>query len=340
MPPGGGLDGSACRCPPSGWSWLSSSSSSNASISRCGRSLVDWTGVASPCLRLGPCFRGAPTEHSSPCCWAWCCWPGFAGTSQSPSSRCFHTECSRATLRVLLASFLHCVVNYSITLYIPFFFQAVYLNAPLQAAVQVLPLCFLAIGTAVIAAVAVDILRRYRLLILVSWVFMAVGAGVLTLLGPDYSSAARESYQVILGMGIGPFWSVLNLPLQASMGMAAGILCSFRLFGRLIGLALSSTIFNTIFEDRLGSLGPLPGDLAILGDVRHAVGFILMLKDAQLPADLIGAVIDVYKKSIFGVYWMIAGVSVVGFLISICIEEKSLEREELGRQQFEEQKRG
>lgn len=157
---------------------------------------------------------------------------------------------------------------------------------------------------------------------------MAVGAGVLTLLGPGSSSAAKESYQVILGIGIGPFWSVLNLPLQASMenvddmGLAAGILCSFRLFGGLIGLAVSSTIFNTIFEDRLRSLGPLAGDLAILGDVRHAVGFIPMLEDAKLPADLIGAVIDVYKRSIFGIYWMIAIVSVVGFFISIFIKEK------------------
>lgn len=128
---------------------------------------------------------------------------------------------------------------------------------------------------------------------------MAVGAGVLTPLGPGSGSAAKVSYQVILGIGIGPFWSVLNLPLQASMenvddmGLAAGILCSFRLFGGLIGLGVSSTIFNTIFEDRLRSLGPLAGDLAILGDVRHAVGFIPMLEDAKLPADLIGAVIDV-----------------------------------------------
>lgn len=253
---------------------------------------------------------------------------------------------SRTACLTIFASFLHRLVNYSVTLYIPLLFQAIHLDAPLQAAVQVLPFCFLAIGTAVIAAVAVDILRRYRLLILVSWVFMAVGAGVLTLLGPDSSPAAKESYQVILGMDIGPFWSVLNLPLQASMenvddmGLATRILCSFRLFGGLIGLALSSTIFNTIFKDRIKFLGPLPGDFAILGDVRHAVGFIPMLKDAQLPAQWIGAVLDVYKKSVFGVYWMIAGVSAVEFLLSICIEEKSLEREELGRQRFEEKKRG
>ena len=58
---------------------------------------------------------------------------------------------------------------------------------------------------------------------------MAVGAGVMTLLDRGSSLAEKESFQVLLGLGLGPFWSVLNLPLQASMqnvddmGLATGI---------------------------------------------------------------------------------------------------------------------
>lgn len=250
----------------------------------------------------------------------------------------------RTACLTLLASFLHGIANYSITLYIPLFFQAIYLDAPLPAAVLTLPVCFLAIGTAVIAAVAVEVLRRYRLVILVSWTFMAVGAGILTLLGPSSTLAEKESFQVVLGIGIGAFWSVLNLPLQASMqnvddmGLAAGILCSFRLFGGLIGLAVSSTIFNTIFMDRIKALGPLPGELAVLGDIREAVGIIPLLRHIETSAELLDGVIEAYRISIFGVFWMIAGTSGVGFFISWFIKEKSLEREELGRQQFEKNK--
>lgn len=315
---------------------------------------LDWGGIT--------LFTTGCTLFASPVAWAGAMFPwgsyqtlvplflgavllaGFAWYESRPVEPVFPYRmfASRTACLTLLASFLHGVVNYSITIYIPLFFQAIYLDEPLRAAVQILPLCFLAIGTAVIAAIAVEVMRRYRLLILVSWIFMAVGAGVMTLLTPSSTLAAKESYQVILGMGIGPFWSVLNLPLQASMhdvndmGIAAGILCSFRLFGGLIGLAISSTIFSTIFEERLKALGPLPGELAILGDVRNAVGYIPTLKDMEISADTLGGIIEVYKVSIFGVFWMISSVSVVGFCISLFIKEKSLEREELGRQRFEE----
>jgi len=249
----------------------------------------------------------------------------------------------RTSSLTLLASFLHGVANYSVTLYVPLFFQAVYLKEPLPAAVLTLPVCFFAIATAVAAAVAVEIMRKYRLVIVVSWVFMAVGAGVLTLLKRSSSLAQMESFQVLLGIGIGPFWSLLNLPLQASvsvddMGYAAGMLCSFRLFGGLIGLAVSSTIFNSVFANSIAGLQPLPGQLAALEDLREAIGFVPLLRDIEASAELLDKVIDAYKRSVFGVLWMVAGTAVVGFLISWFIEDKPLDQEELGRQHLEEKR--
>lgn len=249
----------------------------------------------------------------------------------------------RTSSLTLLASFLHGVANYSVTLYVPLFFQAVYLKEPLPAAVLTLPVCFFAIATAVAAAVAVEIMRKYRLVIIVSWVFMAVGAGVLTLLKRSSSLAQMESFQVLLGIGIGPFWSLLNLPLQASvsvddMGYAAGMLCSFRLFGGLIGLAVSSTIFNSVFANSIAGLQPLPGQLAALEDLREAIGFVPLLRDVEASAELLDKVIDAYKRSVFGVLWMVAGTAVVGFLISWFIEDKPLDQEELGRQHLEEKR--
>lgn len=249
----------------------------------------------------------------------------------------------RTSSLTLLASFLHGVANYSVTLYVPLFFQAVYLKEPLPAAVLTLPVCFLAIATAIAAAVAVEVMRRYRLVIVISWVFMAVGAGVLTLLERSSTLAEMESFQVLLGIGIGAFWSVLTLPLQASvpvddMGFAAGILCSFRLFGGLIGLAVSSTIFNSVFADKIAGLQSLPGQLAALHDVREAVGFVPLLGHVGVPVEILDKVIDAYKQSIFGVLWMVAGTAVVGFLISLFIKDKPLDQEELGRQHLEEKK--
>ncbi|KAF2268662.1 MFS general substrate transporter [Lojkania enalia] len=210
----------------------------------------------------------------------------------------------------LLASFLHGLANYSVTLYVPLFFQAVYLKEPLPTVVLTLLVCFLAITTAVAAAVAAETMREYRLVIVVGWIFMTVGAGVLTLLKRSSTLAEIESFQVILGIGIGTFCVPVD-----DMSFAAGILCSFRLFGGLIGLTVSSTIFNSVFADIIAGLQPLP----------EAIGFVPLLRHVEASAELLGGVIDAYRRSIFGLLWMVAGTAVVEFLISWFIKDEPLD---------------
>jgi hypothetical protein len=105
----------------------------------------------------------------------------------------------------LAAGFFHGIANYIIMLYVPLFMQAVYLHSPLRAAVLMLPGCFLAIGSAVAGSVIVEMMRTYRFTILASWVFVAVGTGVMTLLDRDSGLAAKVSFQVLIGLGLGPF---------------------------------------------------------------------------------------------------------------------------------------
>ena len=96
---------------------------------------------------------------------------------------------------------------------------------------------------------------------------------------PSSSLAIKATFQVIMGIGTGTLISTLMLPIQAcvnvdDMGLAAGVLVSFRLFGGLIGLSICSTVFNNMFELRIASLGALPDTVVTLKDVREAIGFI------------------------------------------------------------------
>ncbi|KAH9892310.1 major facilitator superfamily domain-containing protein [Xylariomycetidae sp. FL2044] len=120
------------------------------------------------------------------------------------------------------------------------------------------------------------------------------------------------------------------------MGLATGILVSFRLFGGLVGLATSSTVFNNVFASYIDSLGPLPSAIGALGDAREAIGFIPLLREIDVVPELLQSIIDVYRNSMYAVFWTSAGIGTLGFLISLLIQEKSLEKEELGRQQFDE----
>ncbi|KAM4060798.1 major facilitator superfamily protein [Hirsutella rhossiliensis] len=147
---------------------------------------------------------------------------------------------SRTSSFALLASFLHGVLVYSIIFFAPLYYQAVFLKAPMQSAISTLPLACCSVVFGIIGAVIVEVTRKYRLIILISWILAAVGCGILTFWGDDASLAMQVTFQIILGIGTGNLFSVLNLPMQASvpnaddMGLAAGVLVSFRLFGALL----------------------------------------------------------------------------------------------------------
>lgn len=315
---------------------------------------LDWGGMV--------LFTAGCTLFASPVAWAgamfpWSSWKtllplglgvglllAFAWYESKPVEPVFPYRIfkHRTASITLLVAFIHGAVTYSIIFYTPLFFQVVYLEEPLQSSVSVLPMCCSTVGFSIVSAVGVEFFRKYRLITLVSWLFTAVGVGIFTLWGPSSSLAMKASFQVIAGVGIGTLFTVLPLPIQASvqhvddMGLAAGILVSFRLFGGLIGQSMCSTLFNSVLVRKIAPLGPLPGALDALTDVREAIGFIPLLRDVDVAADALGEVIDAYKFSMFAVFWMLAGLSVAGFLVSFLMQDISLEADELGVQQFEE----
>lgn len=122
-------------------------------------------------------------------------------------------------------------------------------------------------------------------------------------------------------------------------GLAVGMLISFRVFGGLVGLAMCSTIFNNIFEDRIADIGSLPESLAVIQDVREAIGFIPSLRTVDVDQEVFGRVVEAYRQSIKAVFLMLAGLAVLGFLSSLFIKELTLEKEELGKQRFEDNTR-
>ncbi|CAH0030054.1 unnamed protein product [Clonostachys rhizophaga] len=241
----------------------------------------------------------------------------------------------------LITTFIHGILVYSTIFYAPLFFQSVFLQSAIKSAITMLPLACTSVVFGVLGAVVVEVTRKYRLIILASWIFSAVGCGIITLWDENASLGWQVGFQIVLGIGTGSLFSILNLPLQASlsnpddMGVAAGVLVAFRLFGALLGLSICSTVFNSVFAVRMGKLGPLPDDLQILHDAREAVGFIPLLKDVTVDPEILNEVIHAYMVSLYAVFWMLAGVSVVGFILSFLIKEKSIEIAELGRQQYD-----
>jgi MFS family permease len=248
----------------------------------------------------------------------------------------------KTSLASLIAGALHGLGTYVTIFYLPLYIQAVFQQKPLQSAVTIMPMLAFTVASGILGSVVVELTRKYKILILVSWVMSSVGAGIISLLEPDSSLAQRVGYQILLAVGQGTLFVVLILPIQASIkdvddgGLAAGILVSFRLFGGLIGLAVCSTTFNSVFADRVAALGPLPEALAPVADAKEAVGFIPVLRLLQHETDeaIFSDVVGAYQDALQAVFYLVAGIGALGILSTFFIKELPLDREELGRQQL------
>jgi hypothetical protein len=249
---------------------------------------------------------------------------------------------SRTAVVSFFASFVHGMVVYCLLLYLPLFFQAVLLESPLQSAVSLLPLSTITVAISVLSAVSVEFFRTYRWNIWVGWVMLSVGLGLLSLLGQDASTAVKFSAQVIAGVGVGALYTILVLPVQASApsvddtGLAVGVFVSFRLFGALIGLAIGSSVFSGVWERSVADLSAWPDSLNAFISGQEAIQRIPSLGALELPPDVLSSLLGLYENSIRSIWYVLVGFSVLGLLTSLLTREITLDKEEMGRQRFED----
>ncbi|GKZ22396.1 hypothetical protein AbraIFM66951_011564 [Aspergillus brasiliensis] len=247
-------------------------------------------------------------------------------------------------ITTFLGGFLHGLVTYTLNTYLPLFYQAAFSETPLHASVTLLPMNVMSLFFSCVSPISVSYLRKYRVNIWTGWVFLTVGTGLLHIITPASSVSFRTGLPIVVSLGVGVLFTVLVLPVQASVasvddtGFAVGLLVFFRLLGGLVGLAIGSTVFSSIFAQSIKGLGTLPSSLATLENSQAAVGFIPQLRDlkGQVGKEIFDQVTGVYSHS-FHVIWIVLIVFAgVGLVASCFTKEVSMEKEELGRQRFEE----
>ncbi|KAJ4391880.1 hypothetical protein N0V93_005500 [Gnomoniopsis smithogilvyi] len=239
----------------------------------------------------------------------------------------------------LFTGFIHGSILYTILLYIPLYFQAVLLEAPLEAGISTLPICCFTVAFSFIAPIIIELTRRYRVLILLGWITITLSLGLWCLVDQNTPRAEIYVFHALLGVGIGTIFTASQVPMQASMtdvddtGLAVGTLIVVRLFGALIGLAAGSAVFSSVFQKSIARLGPLPENVRQLQDSSQAIDFIPLLRELHLQNE--SELVEVYRIAFRAIWIVLTSLSGVGLLACLSIKDLTLEREELGRQGFE-----
>ncbi|KAI1388529.1 major facilitator superfamily domain-containing protein [Hypoxylon trugodes] len=253
----------------------------------------------------------------------------------------FHSRVARLTL---LGNFVFGAMLFVVLQYLPLLYQAAELETVIGSAVTLLPTSILSVVSAVCGVVLVGVVGRgYRWAIRLFWVLLTLGVGILGLLKLDFdtSKSMRMGLPVLYGVGVGALMRLLHLPIQASVldvndtGLAIGLLLSFRLMGGLVGLAVGSTIFNSVFASSISTIGELPDSLAILRNANEAIGFIPKLRTLDIPRSILDPVLEAYLTAMRAIFYTMAGFGGVGLVTSLFTKDISLQRSELGRQRFE-----
>jgi MFS family permease len=252
--------------------------------------------------------------------------------------RLFH---SRTVHLTLLGNFAYGASLYSVLQYLPLFYQAVTLRTAIGAAVTLLPTSIVSVVFAVGGVIMVGVLGKgYVWAIIMYWVILTVGSGLLGLLGENSSASMLLGLPILWSSAIGALMRLLHLPLQASVssvddtGLVIGLLLVVRLLGGVVGLAMSSSIFNSVFEASTRHLDLL-GPLAPLRDASQAVSFIPQLLNVDLPPETLDPVLQAYATAMRAIFYTMTGFSGVGLLTALFTQDVSLKRTELGRQRFE-----
>ncbi|KAI0101310.1 MFS general substrate transporter [Nemania sp. FL0031] len=247
---------------------------------------------------------------------------------------------NRTAIVSIIGGAIHGLLLFSLLLYLPLFFQAVKLQTPLGSAVSMLPACVITVAFSVLAPVCVELTRRYTLLLRAGWVILTLFTGLFYLVDQMTSKAQISTFLVFIGMGLGIVFQTIPFPLQASVedaddtGRIVGLLVITRFLGGVLGLAINSVVFSSVFASQIAAFGPLPAEVSQLADPRQALGFIPTLRTLVLDEEITRHLTEVYRVPFQAVWIVLTSASGLGLATSFLTKQLSLEKEDLGRQHF------
>ncbi|KAJ6150093.1 Major facilitator superfamily domain general substrate transporter [Penicillium samsonianum] len=253
--------------------------------------------------------------------------------------RIFHSKTGNVTL---LGAFIHGMVLVSLLQYLPLLYQAVELETAISSALSLLPTVIISVVAAAVSMMMVPLFGGYVWILRISWVVLTLGTGLLALFGVGSSTSMRYGLPILWGQGVA-LLRLNILPMQASVknvddtSLAIGQFLAIRLFGGLVGLTISSAIFNNVFSASISNTTiQLTGALAPLKDASNAVNFIGELRSLEVSFTTLDRVLGVYLKCFHTIFYIMTGLSALGLVTSLFLDEIDLTGQDLGNQGFEE----
>jgi len=162
----------------------------------------------------------------------------------------------RAFTASVFAMFFAAMGFFAAVVGMPRWYQVVQGTSATESGYQILPLLGGLIVSAIVSGQIVARTGRYKSLIFVALLFLAVGLFLLTNLRTETDAPLVWLWMAITGIGIGPAFAVFTLAVQnnvppVELGAATSGLTLFQQVGGTVGLALTGSIFGSVLLEEM-----------------------------------------------------------------------------------------
>ncbi|KAF2136530.1 uncharacterized protein K452DRAFT_258938 [Aplosporella prunicola CBS 121167] len=240
---------------------------------------------------------------------------------------------NRTSLATFGLTFVHAILNYWITYWLPVYFQSVLEASPTASGVDLLPSAVAAIPFAIIAGGGLTKLGRYRPFHFIGAILLTITFGLFTLLDAQTSTGYWVGIQIIGAAGSGVLLTTtlpaIQAPLpEADVAVATGTWAFLRSFGGIWGVAIPTAIFNSQVNKLLGRIDS--ADLR--STLANGGAYAMASKDFMLslnPTPVIKSqVLGVYIDSLKLVWQVGIAFGLLCFIIALVVKEVPM-REQL-----------
>jgi len=177
---------------------------------------------------------------------------------------------------------LQSMVLLGLALYLPLFFQGVLGISPTSAGLVMTPFSISMVVGAIVSGMAIDRLKRYRIVANVAALLMCTGAFLITRMTATSAIPLAIGFMALTGVGIGAFFSLPMVAVQnalpaGQLGVGTAALRYLGQLGATLGIAIvGAAVASAASSDLMSHLPTNAADkLALTSTLQH--GFLAVL---------------------------------------------------------------
>ncbi|KAJ5033962.1 hypothetical protein NUH16_005380 [Penicillium rubens] len=250
----------------------------------------------------------------------------------------------RSAIVGFVTSFLHGLVFWCVTYYMIVFFLGALQHSVLHASLETMTCIAYSAPAGLVASMLVKRTQHFKYIIVVGWALLAAGMGTNITMHPDSSKAMLYGPRVLISLGGGLLFPTPIFAVQARQhGDDIGIATSIQVFTRSMGTAFGVGLGGVIFQnqwskdvDSAVTAGRIPHELFVGSNVAETAYEVIR----KFPEAVQEAYRGVYADSLATMWYVMMGLSVAGFLVSLVGRNDVISGGLAGKQNFKDERKG